>query len=196
LQAGGHRFEPDTLHSVIQSPATSHRRAGRSPFRPPVLPRYARAPVLTGATLLIAEAVLDALARRYLYPRAVPHHLIVDALTLEYLRNPGGIFGLGAESGWLTPWLPLLQGLVLVPLARLWRRTRADDARMLVLIALTAAGVLGNLLSRLRDGFVVDYVVLSAAGRVHVAGNLADLAIIAGATESATTSGASAFRTA
>jgi signal peptidase II len=167
---------PVTHHGVplLATPASSRDSLDRY-----VLPRYVRAPVAAGLTVLAADWVLKALAARLLYPRVVPYQVIVGVLALEYVANPGALFGLGAGAGWLAPWLPLAQAGVLLPLARLWRRTRADDAPTLLLIALTAAGVLGNLLDRVRDGYVVDYVVLTVGG-AHLAGNLADLAIAAG----------------
>ena len=100
--------------------------------------------------------------------------VISGLLSLTHVQNRGVAFGLLAG---ISPILMILAALTLVVLLsynkgrRTWSRTTG------VGFALMAGGAAGNLLDRIRFGFVVDYV------DVHVwpVFNFADAAIVIGA---------------
>jgi signal peptidase II len=141
------------------------------------VPRRVRLPLLVGFLVLAADWVLKALAWRLLRVPPRPHELLPSVLTLQYVENRGLAFGLGEGSDRLAWWLPLLRVGAAAPLLVLWSWVRTEDLRARVLIALGIAGFVGNALSQLQTGFVVDFLVLSAFGRGAVAVNVADLAI-------------------
>lgn len=145
-----------------------------------MLPRYARLPATVALTAVVADQALTVLARRHLFLTPGRHPIMADVVWLEYVRNPGAAFGLGGTWSGVALVAPLLSLGALLVLTRLWRQTHAQDRRRLLLLALLAAGVTGNALTRLRYGAVIDYLVLAVGDAVHVACNAADLLIVSG----------------
>ncbi len=100
--------------------------------------------------------------------------VIPGILSLTHVQNPGVAFGLLAG---LSPFITAIAALTLVFLLFYNRgrqiRTRAAGAG----VAAMAGGAAGNLIDRVRLGYVVDYL------DVHVwpVFNLADVAIVLGA---------------
>jgi signal peptidase II len=100
--------------------------------------------------------------------------VVPGVLSLTHVQNPGVAFGLLAG---LSPLITVIAALTLVFLLFYNRgrqiRTRAAGAG----IAAMAGGAAGNLIDRVRLGYVVDYL------DVHVwpVFNLADVAIVVGA---------------
>jgi len=102
---------------------------------------------------------------------------------LVHTRNPGIAFGLLADSP--LPWMRMaLIGLSLVAaVAMAWLLVagRAGGQRSRAGIALILGGAAGNLLDRLLDGGVVDFILIYFRGHEWPAFNVADSAIVVGA---------------
>ena len=100
--------------------------------------------------------------------------LISGLVSLTHVQNRGVAFGLLAG---ISPILMLLAALTLVVLLSYNRGRRVWSRGSGIGFALMAGGATGNLLDRIRFGFVVDYI------DVHVwpVFNLADVAIVTGA---------------
>jgi signal peptidase II len=100
----------------------------------------------------------------------------VVRLTLAY--NPGGAFGILAGQGELLTLLTI--GVVAVILVMLWKG-RVQATVLAVGLSAVAGGALGNLIDRLRLGYVVDFldIGLSPALRWPTF-NLADASIVLG----------------
>jgi signal peptidase II len=130
--------------------------------------------------------VLDQLtkhwAEHHVRPRGIVT-LVPELLDLRYVRNPGAFFSLGAV---LEPDLRrvLLCGaslLVLILIVGLYRRLPGGGARARWGLALLGAGAIGNLIDRIRDGEVVDFVHLHYGAVLRWATfNVADVAITLG----------------
>jgi signal peptidase II len=104
---------------------------------------------------------------------------IIDGVVrLTLAHNPGGAFGILAGQGVLLTLLTI--GVVAVILVMLWRR-RVQATVMAVALSAVAGGALGNLIDRLRLGYVVDFldIGLSPALRWPTF-NLADASIVLG----------------
>lgn len=112
------------------------------------------------------------LALRHLQPGeslALPGHL----LYLTLVRNPGAAFGILAHA------TPLLVALTVGVLVVVWfnRRKLAKQPLLLKLgLTLGLAGAVGNLIDRLRVGYVIDFLDL----RYWPVFNVADMGIVAG----------------
>ncbi len=147
--------------------ATSHPRgAGTAALSWPVL--LAAAAVVTGADQWIKALITRAI------PPASSVPVIPGILSLTHVQNRGVAFGLMAGIPTLVTVLAALTLVVLLSYNRGRQlRSRASG----VGLALMAGGAAGNLLDRIRFGFVLDYL------DVHVwpVFNLADAAIVAGA---------------
>ncbi len=102
--------------------------------------------------------------------------LIPGFLYLTYSTNRGAAFGLFGGS---QPWI-MASSLVLIFVTFLWyirSRARADQGLVALGLVFVMAGAVGNLVDRVRLGYVVDFIDF----RVWPIFNLADCAITAGA---------------
>ena len=104
---------------------------------------------------------------------------LLPVLNLTWVENRGITFGLLNGGGGLGPALLVLVALAVVValLVWLWR-----SERVLVAIALgaVAGGAVGNVIDRLRLGYVVDFIHAHAWGWSWYVFNLADAAIVCG----------------
>lgn len=101
-----------------------------------------------------------------------------DWLSLNVVGNgagPGGWLG-GLESGTRGPLLLLISGLALVGVVAFYLRAAARPWLRLGLITILG-GALGNLLDRLRVGYVVDFISLRFSDTQLPTFNVADVAI-------------------
>lgn len=131
--------------------------------------------VLLAAVTVVAAADqwIKMLVARSIPPgSSVP--VISGLLSLTHVQNRGVAFGLLAG---ISPILMILAALTLVVLLSYNKGRRTWSRATGVGFALMAGGAAGNLLDRIRFGFVVDYL------DVHVwpVFNLADAAIVTGA---------------
>lgn len=100
-------------------------------------------------------------------------------LNLRLSFNTGVTFGLLAGAGEIGRWV-LVAGTAAVALwllAWMWRERRQAVAAPL---ALVAGGALGNIVDRLRDGAVTDFIDVHVREAHWPTFNLADTAIVAG----------------
>ena len=137
-----------------------------------------------GLSVAAAVFVVDqALKWVVTYPLQLPHRLTVEILPffkLTWLKNTGVSMGLLNAQTELGRWLLVLftAAIAIFVTFWLWREKRRDDA---VALALVLGGALGNILDRVRLGYVVDYADLHF-GDVHpfLVFNVADAAITIG----------------
>lgn len=101
--------------------------------------------------------------------------------TLVY--NYGAAFSLLAEAGGWQRWFFTALAVVISAVLLAWlARIPRGDWRTALPLALVVAGALGNLVDRLRFGYVVDFIdVLYWPGRHWPAFNIADACIVVGA---------------
>ncbi|HKR64249.1 MAG TPA: signal peptidase II [Thermoanaerobaculia bacterium] len=111
---------------------------------------------------------------------------VVDGwFNLVHVRNPGAVFGLGADLGRALPWLLTGASAIIAAVVFLTAlRTPLTDRWMQVGLHLVLGGALGNIVNRVTLGPVVDFLdfyVRTANGAHHwPAFNLADVAICIG----------------
>lgn len=113
-----------------------------------------------------------------------PVRLAGGFVELRYAENPGALLGLGAG---LTPsqrrWIfTIAQSALLAALAAYTVfRSEARDLELSA-VALVAAGGVGNLIDRVRFGFVRDYLRIGVWRLEMPAFNVADVAVAVGGT--------------
>ena len=104
---------------------------------------------------------------------------LLPVLNLTYVENRGVTFGLLNSLGdWGAPALALGALLVVVALA-VWL-ARAERRLVAAAIGAIAGGAVGNVIDRLRFGFVVDFIHAHAWGWSWYVFNVADAAIVCG----------------
>lgn len=117
------------------------------------------------------------------YPLQLPHRNEIDLLpffTLKWLENRGVSMGLLTADGEVGRWLLVALTFAIATFVAvwMWREKRRDDT---VALSLVLGGALGNILDRIRLGYVVDYADLHF-GDIHpfLVFNVADAAITIG----------------
>jgi signal peptidase II len=125
-----------------------------------------------GAVVLIDQAVKALLAR--LLPPGASVPVIGGVFSLTHVQNRGVAFGL--LSG-ISPIVTVFAALTLFFVLFYNRGRRSGPRGEAAGLALMAGGAAGNLIDRVRLGFVVDYLDL----HVWPVFNLADVAIVVGA---------------
>jgi signal peptidase II len=117
------------------------------------------------------------------YPLQLPHRLTIEVLPffdLRWLKNTGVSMGLLNASSETGRWLLVALTCAIAAFVAfwMWREQRRDDA---VALALVLGGAMGNILDRVRLGYVVDYADLHF-GEIHpfLVFNVADAAITIG----------------
>lgn len=110
--------------------------------------------------------------------RPVP---MTDWFNLTLAHNTGAAFSLLAEGGGWQRWffIVVASGISVFLLGWLWRLPLAARA-LPVALMLVLGGAIGNLIDRIRFGYVVDFIDLHYAGWHWPAFNLADSAIVVG----------------
>lgn len=106
---------------------------------------------------------------------------ITSWLNLTLAHNEGAAFSLLADQGGWQRWFfsVVAVGISAVLLVWLWRLP--DRSRLLpVAISLVLGGAIGNLIDRIRFGYVVDFIDLHYQGEHWPAFNLADSVIVLG----------------
>ena len=126
----------------------------------------------TAAILLVFDQVTKVAADHWLRPiGSIP--LAGSWISLTWATNTGGAFGVLASS---PRFLTVISAIVAVGLVLM--APRLSDSRMLGMsVALLLGGALGNLMDRLRLGYVIDFIDL----HFWPIFNIADIAITIGA---------------
>ncbi|MEE8448489.1 MAG: signal peptidase II [Thermodesulfobacteriota bacterium] len=137
--------------------------------------------LIAGSVILLDQAS-KYLAGQYLAGK--PRIIILDNfLALIYVRNKGAAFGLLADLPARFR-IPLFLGVTALTFFILWRffgRIPAHARLLTGAIALVFAGAVGNLIDRVRQGEVVDFIDLHWFSYHWPAFNLADAGISLGA---------------
>lgn len=107
---------------------------------------------------------------------------ILPFFNLTLIHNPGAAFGLFANGGELRHWFFLVVTIGLSGVIAVWLATGTRDKPLLAgALTLVLGGALGNLIDRIRFGYVIDFLDFHAFGWHWPAFNVADAAITCGA---------------
>ena len=98
----------------------------------------------------------------------------------ELAKNHGTAFTSMTGSTAVTIALSVLAALALIAIGIMASRTRPDEKLKLAGLALVGGGALGNLLDRLRDGAVTDFVRWRVHEHLWPIFNVADAALLIG----------------
>jgi signal peptidase II len=159
LRAGGE----DTL--------LERRQAGAPAAELPALRRREWLFMVVAAAVFLVDQLSKSLVVHFLWPLGSLH--LVGFLYLTYVENRGAAFGVLQNQ---TLFFIIVGALVVAGLALTYRRIGAVPPVMSVCLGLQLGGALGNLVDRLRQGYVVDFVDLTW----WPVFNVADTAIVVG----------------
>ncbi len=136
--------------------------------------------------LLLAAAVcaLDLLSKVWIV-RNLPRHavetVIPGFLNLTHVRNSGVAFGLFSSLGDWGPWVLAAAGVVaIVVVAVYFRQTPVSEKLLLWALALILGGAIGNLIDRVVNKAVTDFIDAYVGSYHWHTFNVADSAITIG----------------
>jgi signal peptidase II len=118
---------------------------------------------------------------RFSYGESTP--IIEGFFNLTYVRNTGAAFGMlaSADPAFRVPFFLIVPMVALVVLGLLYKELPASSRYRATALSLITAGALGNLLDRIRFGYVVDFLDFHFRDAYHwPAFNVADAAISTG----------------
>lgn len=136
--------------------------------------------VAAGAVFLFDQATKAWAVRRLRFSESIT--VINDFFNFAYAENTGVAFSLFNNHG--DTGRLVLSGLAflaaILVLYYFWKTPRSDD-RMLGALSLLLAGILGNVVDRVRLGYVVDFIDFQFGNWHYPTFNIADVAICTGA---------------
>ncbi len=113
--------------------------------------------------------------RRFMLGESIT--VIPAFFNLTYLRNTGAVWGIFQHQ---NEWLALLSLLVLIVIACCYRRLADDRSVHFIALACMMGGIAGNLIDRIKLGWVVDFLDFHLYGYHWPCFNIADAAICIG----------------
>ena len=132
--------------------------------------------------LLIASsiALTDQLSKSYIISNFLQYQyipVISCVFDIRYIRNTGAAYGMFSDSGHM---LIILSFVMLVLLAIFRKKIFTSTPMNIVSFGLIAGGITGNLIDRLKYGYVVDFLDFHWGSHPFPAFNIADSAICTG----------------
>jgi signal peptidase II len=109
--------------------------------------------------------------------------MIMGFFNLTYVQNKGAAFGLlsQADPSFRVPFFVIIPFIALGSIAYVFRKLPARDLKLAVALSLIISGALGNLMDRMRLGYVVDFLDFHWQWLYHFPSfNVADSAICIG----------------
>ncbi len=141
---------------------------------------YRRLGLIIAACVFVADQVIKAIVTGPLDLENVRQIVLLPIFNLSWAQNYGVSFGMFTAESATGRWiLVALTGLVAAGVAFwLWREKTKGDV---VALALVLGGALGNIVDRIRVGYVIDYTDLHFGGfQPFLVFNVADAAITIG----------------
>jgi signal peptidase II len=130
------------------------------------------------ATIAAVVVVLDQLTKAWIVARLAPYErmtVVGDYLRLVHGKNNGAVFGLFQQSAVVFG----IVSLVVIALILAYHARAPRSPYLTVTLALLAGGAIGNLIDRLRLGYVVDFVDAGIGDVRFYTFNVADASISA-----------------
>jgi signal peptidase II len=136
--------------------------------------------LLAGGLFMVDQVTKAWAVRRLRFSE--PMTVINDLLNFAYAQNTGVAFSMLDSHGDTGRWgLSIVAGIAgVLVLYFFWRTPRSDD-RILGALTLLLAGIAGNVVDRVRLGFVVDFIDVQFGSWHYPTFNVADMLIVIGA---------------
>lgn len=136
--------------------------------------------LVAGAIFMIDQTTKAWAVRRLRF--GGDQEIIPGFLNFAYAQNTGVAFSMLDDHGDAGRWGLSVVAFIAAALVLyfFWRTPRADD-RILGALALLLAGIVGNVVDRMRLGFVVDFIDVQFGSWHYPTFNVADMAICLGA---------------
>lgn len=124
------------------------------------------------ATVVVADQVAKGLVTASLQP-GQSVQVVGDTVRIVFGQNSGALFGLFQDSALMFG----IVSIVVIGLIVVYHARAARSLYLTVTLGLLLGGAIGNMLDRLRLGYVVDFVDVGIGGLRFYTFNVADSAI-------------------
>jgi signal peptidase II len=136
---------------------------------------------LTPLVIVLDQWTKLAVVREFRLGETVP--VVSGFFNLTYIRNTGAAFGIlaNADASFRVPFFILVPFVALLAISYIFRRLPAGDVKLSTALSLVIGGAIGNLIDRVRLGYVIDFLDFHWKYQYHFpAFNVADSAICVG----------------
>jgi signal peptidase II len=136
--------------------------------------------ILVVAGVAIAVFVLDRVTKAWVtenIPLNTVRPVVGDYVRIVHAQNTGAAFGLLPER---TTLLSVLSVLAVVAIVYYYRQIASNSSLVSATLGMQLGGAFGNLLDRIRQGYVVDFVDVGVGDIRFWAFNVADSSIVVG----------------
>jgi signal peptidase II len=134
-------------------------------------------PIVVAVVALAIDQVTKAIASESLGREADTHRveLLGSLLAFEYIENTGAAFGVLEGQGVV---LTLIAGAVVAAL--IWRYVRVgrSSPMLAVSLGLLVGGALGNVVDRIRLGYVVDFIAVGVWPKFNAADSAVTIGVL------------------
>lgn len=132
---------------------------------------------LLPVTIIVFDQIVKEVMVAWLGPQADSHRweLVGDLIAFQYLENTGAAFGMLPDQ---TGLLAAISIVIIVACGFLiWRDFKHHPLGALA-IAMVAGGAIGNMIDRIRLGYVVDYVAVGGFPKFNIADSAITIGIV------------------
>jgi signal peptidase II len=135
------------------------------------------APLLIATIIVFVDQFTKWLVTRSLGPDAEDHRAAFFGphMVIQYVENSGAAFGLLRGQTFLLTFVALA---VVIALIFSYQRARNPSWQLVWGLGLLLGGALGNLIDRIRLGYVVDYVAISIWPKFNIADSAITLGVL------------------
>lgn len=137
--------------------------------------------VVAVAIILLDQITKIMVIERFVLGESIS--IIDQYFNLTYVRNTGAAFGIlrSAPAAFRIPFFLLVPLVALGVMVQIFRKIPVRDWKLSAILASIMGGAVGNLIDRVRLGYVVDFLDFHWQYQAHFpAFNVADIAICVG----------------
>ena len=132
--------------------------------------------IILSIVLVIVLLGIDLLLKYLVSTYLTTVNIIDNFFSLTYVLNDGAAFSLFASRTYLL----ILIALICLFFIIYELKNNLDDRVLSIGYSLVLAGLLGNFLDRLMDGYIIDYLSFKILGYNYPIFNFADILIVVG----------------
>lgn len=132
--------------------------------------------IVLSVILVIVLLVIDLLLKYLVSTYLTTVNIIDNFFSLTYVLNDGAAFSLFASRTYLL----ILIAIICLFFIIYELKNNLDDRMLSIGYSLALAGLLGNFLDRLIDGYIIDYLSFKILGYNYPIFNFADILIVVG----------------
>jgi signal peptidase II len=134
-------------------------------------------PLLLAALVVAVDQLSKWAVARQLGPTSVDHRfeIVHDVLGFQYVENSGAAFGMLRGQ---TVVLTVVAAFVVAVLIFSYRRAQRATWQLTIGLGLLLGGAIGNLVDRIRLGYVVDFIAVSVWPKFNVADSAITIGVL------------------